>query len=90
MVIDGDAVMNRDGLRFKDEFVRHKILDAVGDLYLAGKPLLGHFEGVRSGHALNNQILRALFARPDAWMEVEMPAEELATVWTEPKIAARA
>jgi UDP-3-O-[3-hydroxymyristoyl] N-acetylglucosamine deacetylase len=90
VVIDGDAVMNQDGLRFKNEFVRHKILDAVGDLYLAGKPLLGHFEGVRSGHALNNQLLRALFAQPDAWLEVEMPAEHVAVIWQQSRIAARA
>ncbi len=91
VVIDGDAVMNSDGLRFKNEFVRHKILDAVGDLYLAGKPLLGHFEGVRSGHALNNQLLRALFAQPDAWIEVEMPAETVAMDWVQqPRVAVRA
>ncbi len=51
-------------MRFADEFVRHKILDAVGDLALAGAPLLARFEGVRSGHALNNRLLRALFADP--------------------------
>ncbi len=90
VVIDGDAVMNQDGLRFKNEFVRHKILDAVGDLYLAGKPLLGHFEGVRSGHALNNQLLRALFAQADAWLEVEMPAEQVAVIWQQNKVAVRA
>lgn len=67
VVISGDTVMNTDGLRFADEFVRHKILDAVGDLYLAGAPIVGHFHGVRSGHALNNQLLRALFADRGAW-----------------------
>ncbi|CAO3422539.1 UDP-3-O-acyl-N-acetylglucosamine deacetylase [Azospirillum doebereinerae] len=67
VVISGDTVMNAGGLRFADEFVRHKILDAVGDLYLAGAPIVGHFHGVRSGHALNNQLLRALFADRSAW-----------------------
>jgi UDP-3-O-[3-hydroxymyristoyl] N-acetylglucosamine deacetylase len=67
VVIDGDRVMNEDGLRYADEFVRHKVLDAVGDLYLAGAPLIGHFHGVRSGHALNRQLLEALFADNSAW-----------------------
>jgi UDP-3-O-[3-hydroxymyristoyl] N-acetylglucosamine deacetylase len=62
LAIDGDRVLNADLMRFKDEFVRHKILDAVGDLALAGMPLVARFEGVRSGHALNNALLRALFA----------------------------
>lgn len=64
LAIDGDRVLNADLMRFKDEFVRHKILDAVGDLALAGAPLIARFEGVRSGHALNNALLRALFADP--------------------------
>lgn len=67
VVISGDTVMNAEGLRFTDEFVRHKILDAVGDLYLAGARIVGHFHGVRAGHALNNQLLRALFADRSAW-----------------------
>lgn len=69
VVIDatGTRVLNDDGLRYGDEFVRHKVLDAVGDLYLAGAPLIGHFHGVRSGHALNNLLLRALFADQSAW-----------------------
>lgn len=69
VVIDstGTKVLNDDGLRYGDEFVRHKILDAVGDLYLAGAPLIGQFHGIRSGHALNNQLLRALFADQTAW-----------------------
>jgi len=71
VIKDGD-VMNEDGLRFRDEFVRHKLLDAVGDLALAGAPVLGHFHGHCSGHALNNQLLRALFADPLAWREIEM------------------
>jgi UDP-3-O-[3-hydroxymyristoyl] N-acetylglucosamine deacetylase len=67
IVIDGDRVMNPGGLRHADEFIRHKILDAVGDLYLAGGPILGHYQGLRPGHAMNNAILRALFADASAW-----------------------
>jgi UDP-3-O-[3-hydroxymyristoyl] N-acetylglucosamine deacetylase len=73
LVIDGDALVNAEGLRFPDEFVRHKAMDAVGDLYVLGAPLLGRFEGRKAGHALNNQLCRALMARPDAWRYV--PAE---------------
>ncbi len=71
VVIGDDRVLNREGLRFGDEFVRHKMLDALGDLYLAGAPIEGRFSGLRSGHALNNQLLRTLFADRDAWMLVE-------------------
>lgn len=67
IVIAGDGIMNEDGLRFDDEFVRHKALDAVGDMYLAGGQVLGTFSGVKSGHALNNKLLRALFADSTAW-----------------------
>ncbi len=62
-----DVVLNDGGLRYEDEFVRHKILDSVGDLYLAGAPLLAHFQGSRSGHALNHALLRELFADASAW-----------------------
>ncbi len=62
LAIDADRVLNGDLMRFPDEFVRHKILDALGDLALAGHPIVGRFEGRRSGHALNNALLRALFA----------------------------
>ena len=72
IVIKDDQVMNEDGLRYDDEFVRHKLLDAVGDLALAGAPILGHFHGYCSGHALNNQLLHTLFADPLAWREVEL------------------
>lgn len=72
IVVKGDKVMNEGGLRYADEFVRHKLLDAVGDLALAGAPILGHFHGHCSGHALNNQLLRAVFNDPIAWREVEM------------------
>jgi UDP-3-O-[3-hydroxymyristoyl] N-acetylglucosamine deacetylase len=67
VVISGDRVLNRDGLRYADEFVRHKLLDAFGDLYLAGGPIIGHFRGVRSGHAHTRELLAALFADDDAW-----------------------
>jgi UDP-3-O-[3-hydroxymyristoyl] N-acetylglucosamine deacetylase len=67
VVVDGDRVLNPGGLRFPDEFVRHKLLDAVGDLALAGAPLAARFTGHRSGHALNNRLLRALMADPSAW-----------------------
>jgi UDP-3-O-[3-hydroxymyristoyl] N-acetylglucosamine deacetylase len=67
VVISGDRVLNRGGLRYADEFVRHKLLDAFGDLYLAGGPIIGQFRGVRSGHAHTRQLLAALFADPDAW-----------------------
>lgn len=72
VVVDGDHVVNEDGLRFADEFVRHKVLDAVGDLALAGAPLIGRYEGVRAGHAMNNRVLRALFADRSAWEIVEL------------------
>jgi UDP-3-O-[3-hydroxymyristoyl] N-acetylglucosamine deacetylase len=67
VVIDGEAVLNPEGLRRPDEFVRHKALDAVGDLYVLGRPLLARFEGLRAGHGLNNALLRALMERPQAW-----------------------
>ncbi len=67
VVIGGDRILNEEGLRFADEFVRHKILDVVGDLYLAGGPIIGHFDGVCSGHSANNRLLRALFDDGEAW-----------------------
>lgn len=79
IVIDGDTVLNEDGLRYKDEFVRHKILDSVGDLYLAGAPILGHYHGRKPGHRLNNELLRALFAQPDAWTWITADQVEAAT-----------
>lgn len=68
--VDSFRVLNEDGLRYKDEFVKHKILDAIGDLYLLGHSLIGAYSGYRSGHALNNALLKALIANPDAWEEV--------------------
>ena len=70
IVLDDYRVLNEDGLRYEDEFVKHKILDAIGDLYLMGHSLIGAFHGHKSGHALNNQLVRALLAQPDAWEEV--------------------
>ena len=67
VVVDGPLVLNPGGLRHPDEFVRHKLLDVVGDLAMAGAPLQARFRGHRSGHALNNRLLRALFAEPGAW-----------------------
>lgn len=67
VVIDDEFVLNPDGLRYPDEFVRHKILDAIGDLYVLGYPLIGAFAGHKSGHAYNNQLLRRLLTLPDAW-----------------------
>ena len=70
VVIDGDQILNPGGLRMEREFVRHKALDAIGDLYVLGAPLLGRYEGVKAGHALNNKLVRALLAAPHAWREV--------------------
>lgn len=67
IVLDEFRVLNDDGLRYADEFVRHKILDAIGDLYLAGGAILGAYEGYKSGHALNNKLVRALLAEQAAW-----------------------
>ncbi len=70
IVLDDFRVLNEDGLRFEDEFVKHKILDAIGDLYLLGHPLIGEYTGYKSGHSLNNQLCRAVRAAPDAWETV--------------------
>ncbi len=69
VVVDEFRVLNEEGLRYEDEFVKHKILDAIGDLYLLGHTLIGAFKGHKSGHALNNQLLRALLADSEAWEE---------------------
>jgi len=76
IVLDEFRVLNEDGLRYADEFVRHKILDAIGDLYLAGGQVLGAYEGFKSGHALNNKLVRALLADASAWewVSYESPA----------------
>ncbi len=67
IVVDDFRVINEDGLRYEDEFVKHKILDAIGDLYLLGNSLIGAFEGYKSGHALNNKLIRELLATESAW-----------------------
>ena len=79
VVVSQDGVLNDGGLRFDDEFVRHKMLDAVGDLYLAGGHIIGQFSGIRSGHAINNALLRALFADSEAWTVDVMRSTEAAT-----------
>lgn len=67
IVINGKSILNKGGLRYKDEFVRHKVLDVVGDLYLAGAPLLGYFIGIKSGHFLNNELLKKMFSQKENW-----------------------
>lgn len=95
VVVSGDKVLNDSGLRYQDEFVRHKILDSVGDLYLAGRPIIGHFHGSRSGHAMNHRLLAALFADASAYEIVPMieaprrTGEDLADFEAEtPRVAA--
>lgn len=78
VVVEGDAVLSPGGLRHADEPVRHKMLDALGDLYLAGAPILGHYTGFRAGHALTNDLLRALFADPTAFRMVDCDAQKMA------------
>ncbi len=84
IVVDGDTVLNPEGLRYPDEFVRHKMLDAVGDLHLAGHAIVGRYEGCRAGHAVTNRLLHALFAQPEAWRLERLsdaPAT-LSTTWS--------
>ncbi|BAO43510.1 UDP-3-O-acyl-N-acetylglucosamine deacetylase [Thiolapillus brandeum] len=76
IVVDDYRVLNDDGLRYEDEFVKHKILDAIGDLYLLGHSLIGAFYGYKSGHALNNKLLNKLVATPEAWEEVTFEEED--------------
>jgi UDP-3-O-[3-hydroxymyristoyl] N-acetylglucosamine deacetylase len=78
VVIGEDGVMNKEGLRYRDEFVRHKVLDAMGDLYLAGGPIIGRFTGHRSGHALNRRLLQRLFADANAWRFTTLETERSA------------
>jgi UDP-3-O-[3-hydroxymyristoyl] N-acetylglucosamine deacetylase (EC 3.5.1.-) len=80
IVVDDDKVINEDGLRYADEFVKHKILDAIGDLYLLGHSLIGEFTGYKSGHGLNNKLLRALLNDKDAWEMVTFDDEENAPI----------
>ena len=76
IVMDEYRVLNADGLRFDDEFVKHKVLDAIGDLYLLGHPLIGAFSGYKSGHALNNALLRELLADEETWEYVTFDSVE--------------
>lgn len=80
IVVDDFRVLNEDGLRYDDEFVKHKILDAIGDLYLLGHSLIGAFSGYKSGHELNNRLLKALIAQPEAWEEVTFDDAEQAPI----------
>jgi len=75
IVIDDYRILNDGGLRYDDEFVKHKMLDAMGDLYLAGHQLLADYEGIKSGHALNNRLVRELFANPQSWEWVTFEEE---------------
>ncbi len=72
IVLNQDGVMNPEGLRHENEFIRHKLLDAIGDLYLAGARIQGAYDGIKAGHAINNAVLHALFAAPDAWDMIEV------------------
>lgn len=80
IVVDEYRILNEDGLRYEDEFVKHKILDAIGDLYLLGNSLIGEFRAHKSGHALNNKSLRQLIAQPDAWEVVTFEDETAAPI----------
>jgi len=80
IVVDDFRVLNEDGLRYENEFVKHKILDAIGDLYLLGHSLIGAFSGYKSGHELNNRLLKALIAQPEAWEEVTFDDAEKAPI----------
>lgn len=88
IVVDEYRILNEDGLRYEDEFVKHKVLDAIGDLYLLGNSLIGEFKAYKSGHALNNASLRALIAQEDAWEVVTFEDESTAPIsYVNPAIA---
>lgn len=80
IIVDEYRILNEDGLRYDDEFVKHKILDAIGDLYLLGHSLIGEFSAYKSGHALNNQTLRALLKQPDCWEFVTFEDKDTAPI----------
>jgi UDP-3-O-[3-hydroxymyristoyl] N-acetylglucosamine deacetylase len=80
VVVDDYRVLNEDGLRYEDEFVKHKILDAIGDLYLLGHSLIGSFHGHKSGHELNNRLLRELLANKKAWELVTFKNEDVSPI----------
>ena len=89
IAVDDEQVLNEDGLRYEDEFVKHKVLDAIGDLYLLGNSLIGEFNAFKSGHALNNALLRELLAQKDAWEVVTFEDEEDAPIsYSKPAITA--
>ncbi len=79
IILNDDGVMNLEGLRFEDEFIRHKLLDAIGDLYLAGGKVLGLYDGIKAGHSMNNAILHELFSCDDNWEYVDMPTSQSAS-----------
>ena len=80
VVLDDYRVLNEDGLRCEDEFVKHKVLDAIGDLYLLGHGLIGAYSGYKSGHGLNNQLLKQLLRKPQSWEEVTFDEQESAPI----------
>lgn len=80
VVLDDYRILNEDGLRYMDEFVKHKILDSIGDLYLLGRSLIGEFSGYKSGHELNNRLLRTLLAHEESWELVTFEDEEKAPI----------
>jgi UDP-3-O-[3-hydroxymyristoyl] N-acetylglucosamine deacetylase len=86
IVVDDDKILNEDGLRYADEFVKHKILDAIGDLYLLGHSLIGEYKGFKSGHALNNKLLLSLLDNPDAWEKISFDNDEDAPIAFMPSI----
>lgn len=87
IVVDEYRVLNEDGLRYEDEFVKHKVLDAIGDLYLLGNSLIGEFCAHKSGHALNNKSLRLLISEPEAWEVVTFTDEEAPISYAKPILA---
>ena len=81
IVIERGQVLNEEGLRFENEFVRHKVLDCIGDVALAGAPVLGHFFAHKPGHKLNNALIRQLFAQEDAWSYITFGQIHEAPAW---------
>ncbi len=81
IVIEEGRILNEEGLRFPDEFVRHKVLDCIGDLALAGTPIMGHFFAHKPGHKLNNALMRQLFARQDAWSYITFGQIQEVPTW---------
>jgi len=88
IVVDEYRILNEDGLRYEDEFVKHKVLDAIGDLYLLGNSLIGEFKAFKSGHGLNNQALRTLIDTPDAWEVVTYEESSAPISYVQPVAAA--